>query len=230
MNEIKWLDIAALLWLLVLWNGYGYFAHYRAKRSQHNISALMNQLRRRWMQQMLKREMRVPDTSLIASLESNVTFLASTSMVILAGLLTSLAAISTIQQVLTEVPFYRTSTELLLHIKIFVLILIYVYAFFTLSWSMRQYGFASVVMGSAPLPEEALAEPQKAQEFIASSAKIIDLAAHTYNHGLRAFYYSLAVLVWLVNAWLFIFASTLVVVILYIREFHSRPLNYMQKL
>ena len=190
----------------------------------------MNRLRKTWMRQMMKRDLRIPDASLIANLEHNVTFLASTSIAVLAGLLAALTGTETIQAVLLDVPFYRESSAFLLHIKFFVLILIYVYAFFTFSWSMRQYGFATVVIGAAPSSEEAKVDPENADQYIYVSAKIIDLAAHTYNYGLRAFYYSLAVLAWFVNVYFFMFASTLVVLVLYLREFHSRPLQQFRTL
>jgi uncharacterized membrane protein len=47
---------------------------------------------------------------------------------------------------------------------------------------------------------------------------------------LRAFYFSLSVLAWFVNGWFFMIAATLVVAVLYNREFRSRPLMEMRKL
>ena len=240
MQTIEWLhdirahiggfNILALFWFIFLWKGYSRFAHYRARRHGGNLSAVMNNLRKRWMRQMVQRELRIPDVAMIANLERNVTFLASTSMLILAALLTALAATDKMQSVLVQLPFYRDSSLFLLQLKIFILIIIYVYAFFTLSWSMRQYGFATVVLGSAPLPKEAKQDQQATEIFIRATAKIIDLAAHTYNRGLRAYYYSLAVLTWFVNVWFFIATSTLIVLILYVREFHSRPLRELRLL
>lgn len=226
MQEISWLNIAALVWFVFLWLGYARFAHYKARRTEKSISSVMNLMRKRWMGQLLKREIRIPDAALIANLERSVTFLASTSMLILAGLLTSLAATEQIQTVLLDVPLYVATPPFLMHFKQFVLIIIYSYAFFTFSWSMRQYGFATVIIGAAPLTTDDISEEEK-NRFIRGSAKVIDLAAHTYNYGLRAFYFSLSVLAWFVNDWLFIFAATLVVCVLYIREFHSRPLKEM---
>src|SRR5690554_7779251 len=39
-------------------------------------------------------------------------------------------------------------------IKLLIMLGIFVYAFFTFSWAMRQYNFASVLFGSAPLVGE----------------------------------------------------------------------------
>ena len=95
---------------------------------------------------------------------------------------------------------------------------------------MRQYGFATVVLGAAPPPEKIVREKETTEQYILSAAKVIDLAGHTYNSGLRAYYYSLAVLPWFINPWLFIISTTLTVIVLYQREFHSRPLQQLQHL
>ncbi|MGH1485450.1 MAG: DUF599 domain-containing protein [Cellvibrionaceae bacterium] len=229
-SNIGWYNIAAFGWFIFLWLGYARFARYQAKRSNKNLSSVMNHLRKQWMNQLIKRDMRIPDAALIANLERNVTFLASSSILVLAGLLTALASTDKIQAVLVDVPFHMGSTSFLLHIKFFVLILIYAYAFFTFSWSMRQYGFATVVIGAAPLKEEVEEDPDCAKDFIRASAKVIDMAAHTYNYGLRAYYFSLSVLAWFINVWFFVAASTLVVIVLYLREFHSRPLRELRLL
>lgn len=231
MQDIGWLNIAAIVWFLLLWVGYTRFAHYKAKRSATSISKIMGVLRKRWMSQLIERDVLIPDAALIANLESNVTFLASTSILVIAALLTALASTEKIHSVLIDIPFYIESTVFLLHLKIMVLILIYTYAFFTFSWSMRQYGFASVVIGGAPLLKQIddKTEEEIAQ-FVRASSKVIDLAAHAYNYGLRSYYFSLSALVWFVNVWLFFVASTLVVVVLYMREFHSRPLRELRTL
>lgn len=230
MEEISWLNIGALAWFLCLWVGYTHFAYNRAKHSSQGLSVIMSQRRREWVRQMLKREVRMADAALVASLERNVTFLASSSMLVLAGLLTVFVSIGRLQAVLFDVPFYIESTPFLLHLKLMVLIAIYVYAFFTFTWSMRQYGFVSVMIGSAPTPKEVREYPEKVEPFVHPCAKIIDLAGHTYNYGLRAFYFSLSVLAWFINGWFFIMAATLVVAVLYHREFRSRPLLEMRKI
>lgn len=229
MQELNLLHIAALLWFMFLWMGYARFAHRQAKGRRKSLSSEMNRLRKRWMGQLLKREVRMADTSLIANLERNVTFLASTSLLILAGLLTALAATDKLQVLLTDLPFVVPNSSILIHSKIFVLIIIYIYAFFTFSWSMRQYGMVMVVIGAAPMPNEKLTEDE-INNFIRVSSKVIDLAAHTYNYGLRAFYFSLSVLAWFISDWLFIFSATLVVVVLYLREFNSRALQEIKNL
>lgn len=230
METLGWLNNAALAWFLFAWFGYARFAHYRAKQKQNSLSTVMNALRKDWMREMIARDLRVADAALISNLERNVAFLASSSVLVLAGLLTAMAATNNIQALVAEIPFYEPTSNTILHFKMLVLVLIYVYAFFTFSWSMRQYGFATVVLGAAPPPEKIVWDKDTTEQYIRSASKVIDLAGHTYNSGLRSYYYSLAVLPWFINPWLFIASTTLTVIVLYGREFHSRPLQQLKNL
>ena len=81
------INLISLAWLAVCWMGYTQLAKIRARTSKC-IAATLHVQRRRWMESMLERDMRIAGTALLASLERNVTFFASTTILILAGLLT----------------------------------------------------------------------------------------------------------------------------------------------
>jgi uncharacterized membrane protein len=115
-------------------------------------------------------------------------------------------------------------------LKILLLVGIFVYAFFTFTWSMRQYGFCSIVLGGAPLIDEEGVTDKERENYAIYAARVIDLAGLSYNHGLRAYYFALSVLTWFLNPYLFILASGFVAGVLYRREFKSRSLKaLMQK-
>jgi len=54
---------------------------------------------------------------------------------------------------------------------------------------------------------------------------VVWLAIYHFNLGLRAYYFSLALLAWFLDPIVFIFSSTWVVAVLYRREFKSRTLD-----
>ncbi|MCW8949904.1 MAG: DUF599 family protein, partial [Sedimenticola sp.] len=56
-------------------------------------------------------------------------------------------------------------------------------------------------------------------------ARVASLAANNFNQGLRTYYFSLAVIGWFINPWLFMGLSTGIVWVLYRREFKSRTLE-----
>lgn len=224
MTTNDWLNISAALWLFIAWAGYARFARRRA-RTDHCLASVLHIYRKSWMIEMLGRDNRIADTALVASLERNVSFLASTSILIIAGLITIMASIDKVYLTISALPFANESmTPKHLQLKIILLLMIYVYAFFTLTWAMRQYGFCAILFGAAPAKYADIAESERHQ-YAVSTAKIIDQAGHSYNYGLRAYYFSLAVLPWFFNTLLFIAAVALVVGVLYRREFHSTTLR-----
>ena len=58
-------------------------------------------------------------------------------------------------------------------------------------------------------------------------AKVLDRAAHSYNYGIRAYYFAMAALVWFINDWFFMAACAVVIFVLYRREFMSSSLQAM---
>lgn len=223
--SVQILDVFAAFWLLFCWMGYTIFARKRARRS-FCIASVLHYHRRAWMLAMLQRDIRVSDASLLSNLERNTSFLASTAIFIIAGLVTILASIEKVYAMLQAIPFAQGHISLLqLQFKIVLLLLIYIYAFFTLTWSLRQYGFCAVLVGAAPVYLHGEPVDDVGWRFARGASKIIDQAGHSYNYGLRAFYFSLSILAWLLNTWVFLLAVTLVVLVLFRREFHSGTLH-----
>ncbi|MCL6414516.1 DUF599 family protein [Aestuariirhabdus sp. Z084] len=220
-----WVDGLAVGFLLVTWLGYSLVANYLAKGNPC-LASVLHLYRGDWMRSLLRRENRIADNGIIANLERNVSFFASTSILVLAGLLTLLNAPGSGMLVLSDLPFTEVTSRQSWELKILVMIVIFVYAFFTFTWSLRVYNFASVLMGGAPLFDEELAETERAA-YASRLANILSIAAAHFNYGLRAYYFGLATLAWVISPWLFIGATALVVVILYYREFHSRVLKEM---
>lgn len=227
--NISYLDWASLGWLLLCWISYSLFAKRQAK-SVASLSSVLHVHRINWMRRLLQREIRVSDATLVANLERNVTFFASSCVLILAGLLAALTATEQLQGVVSRMTFTEYTSATAIELKLATLIAIFIYAFFTFTWSMRQYGFASVVIGAAPMPEEQDVTAAERRSVAIYGAKIIDQASHSYNYGLRAFYFSLAVVTWFVSPWFLIGSATLVVGILYEREFLSKSLEALKEI
>ena len=63
--------------------------------------------------------------------------------------------------------------------------------------------------------------------FAVRSAKVLSMAGNQFNYGLRSYYFGLATLAWFITPWLYMVATTIVVLVLYQREFHSKVLKTM---
>lgn len=220
------LDLIAVIWFLSLWAGYTIVA----KRKARTVSCLSFELRRKrndWMKQMLNRDNKMADVALISTLERNVSFFASSTLLILAGLLTALASSNSISEVLTYLTPWNIPNKETVQVKILFLAVIYVFAFFQFTWSLRQYGFGGVLIGAAPDGREMTSDEQAL--YANRTAKVIDQAGHSFNYGLRSIYFSLATLSWFLDPLLFMATSVIVMLIMKHREFHSKVLKALQE-
>lgn len=221
---LGWVNLACLLWFLACWLGYAKFAKKRAGETDC-LASTLHKLRLAWMRELLYRDQRVSDTSIIANLERNVAFMASTSIFVLAGLVTALAGSEEAFDVFSRLSFIRVNSINELQFKLLVLISIFIYAFFTFTWSLRQFGFCSIIFGASPTLERDNNGGLDTQEYAKHAGKVLDQASHSYNYGLRSYYYAISVLAWFIHPLLFIVAVALVVRVLYQREFKSSTLT-----
>lgn len=226
MIEPYWLHLIALAWFACCWIGYTYYATWKA-RSTPCLASVLHIYRLDWMRRLLLRDNRIADASVIGNLERNASFFASSTLVILAGILTVLGSTERAVSVLAELPFIAAPSRELSEVKLLMLAIVFVYAFFTFSWCMRQYNFAAVLVGGAPMVSERTASDQERTVFIERTAWVISLAAHHFNQGLRGYYFGLAMLAWFIHPGFFMLASAGVVLVLYHREFHSDVLEVM---
>ena len=219
------IDALALFWFALCWLGYSIYAR-KTSRRRPCLSSIMATHRKAWIDSLLKRNNRVGDAALLGNLERNVSFFASSTLLVIAGLLAALGSGDDIVAVTDNLPFAMAVTEHGWETKLLLLSTVFVYAFFKFSWSLRQYGFASVLIGRAPIYDEI--DKDAAQQFSVHAAQVISRAAQAFNLGLRAYYFSLAYLLWFLNPWIFMLASATVVGVLYRREFRSRVLNALE--
>jgi uncharacterized membrane protein len=216
------LDLIALFVFIFCWIGYTYFARHKAKTSDC-IARCLHQHRIYWMNELIQRDFRVGDTALLANLERNIAFFASTTLLILAGVLTLFGQVDKLEGVVSSLHFALNPNHFAIQLKLALLILIFVMAFFLFTWSMRQYGFLNVMIGAAPV--DLTGKNTNLKKYAMQMAIVQDQAAHSYNYGLRSYYFSLAVISWFIHPAIFIFASVFVVYTLYHREFNSKTVR-----
>jgi uncharacterized membrane protein len=225
---LNWLDLASFVYMLSIWFFYSQYAKRRAKRGdKQSLSHSMQLHRIRWVTQLLNREMRVTDSALLASQERVVGFFASTTLLLLAAVFTAISASAQIAQLTGELPLSAVQSTTQIQTKFILIAVLLIYAFFQITWSLRQYGFVAVLMGAAPMPNDNTDEADK-QKYIKEMARLMDMAGHDNNAGLRAYYFCLAMLFWMLNPFVYMGAATLIVVVLARREFKSKTVRTLE--
>jgi uncharacterized membrane protein len=226
MTVLPWVDWVALVVFSGGWAGYAWFA--RARAGTHmSILATTNRIRRQWMLQTTYREVRVVDGVVIQNLSTSPSFFASTTILIIGGLLATLGTTEKASELVREFPFAARTSVLVFDLKIVLMLAIYVYAFFRFTWSMRQYTFGALLIASAPEAEQFEVQGLSREAFADKAGRVVALAAETFNDGLRAYYFAFAAIGWFFSPLVFMLGTAGVVYILFQREFHSDMLDVL---
>lgn len=215
------MDALAFAWMLLLWFVYGRFADKLPADdvAPGNLNQMMHQLRRLWMRRMLDRPERILDSSLTGHSVASTTFFASTSMLVIAGLLGVLGRASDAHAVIQSFGFTVVSSELMFELKVLGLIALFIIGFYKFTWALRQFNFACTLIGAAPLPP---VDGKARDRFADHAARVMSLAATSFNGGIRAYYFSMAWLGWFIHPLIFAGATGIVVLVLLKRQIRSR--------
>ena len=225
VSLLPWVDWAAVVVFFGAWVGYARFSRQHDGARQSVLGAT-NAIRRQWMVQTTYREVRVIDGVVVQNLSTSPSFFASTTILIIGGLL-ALLSTDKANELVRELPFAARTTALIFDMKVILLLGIFVHAFFRFTWSMRQYTFGALLVAAAPEAERFVAEGLSRDAFADKAGRIVGLAAETFNDGLRAYYFSFAAIGWFFSPLVFVLGTAGVVYVLYQREFRSEVLNVL---
>jgi uncharacterized membrane protein len=225
-NELSltWVDLVAVLLFAAGWIGYVWFAGWYCKRMP-SLHTSMDRFRREWMVMMIGRDNRMLDVNVMRNVTRSSQFFASTTMLILGALVASMGYVQQAQDLVSGLPFTVKASARLLELKMLLLVLIFVHAFFKFSWAIRQLNFTGILVAAAPkTPKD---DPEQLAATINRIARITSYAGMNFNHGLRSYYFAVAALGWFLHPFLMVVATLWVVAVLYHREFKSKTLQAM---
>lgn len=225
MTDLSIPDLIAVVWFAGCWIGYTVLAD-RPRMRARSISAAMSEYRHRWMQELLRRENRIVDTQTLGNLLNGATFFASTAILVIGGLFALLGATEKAVELANTLPFPMPVSRFAWELKVLLLLVIFIYAFFKFAWAYRLYNYCSVLVAAAPVRAAADAAAEEGAE---RAARVIDLAAGHFNRGLRAFFFTLAALGWFIHPFVFMLGTAWVVRVLYRREFKSKALAALRE-
>ena len=222
---VDWLAVVAFF---AAWVGYAMFAKRRAA-VQPSVLGSTNRWRHQWMLQATQRENRIVDAAVIQTLSVSPSFFASTTILIIGGLLAILGTTDKASEFVKEIPFAARTTTLIFDLKLALLTGVFVFAFFRFTWSLRQYTFGAILVGATPEHKALGDDDKRRNEYADRAGRVLGLAAETFNDGLRAYYFAFALVAWFVSPFAFMAATALVVFVLYRREFHSEVLRMLRQ-
>ena len=211
------LDLVALGLLVAVWGLTGYLVEHPPK-GRPSVSVIMAQYRRDWMRQFVTRQPRIFDANVIDSLRQGTAFFASASMIAIGGgvaLIGNSAQVAGLAQDLT-----LQAEGVVIEIKIILVVAFLANALLKFIWAHRLFGYCAIMMAAVPNDAN---DPQ-AYVLADHAAEVNITAAKSFNRGLRAIYFALAAIGWLLGGAALIVTVTVAAAVLMRREFasHSR--------
>ncbi|MEX0308276.1 MAG: DUF599 domain-containing protein [Ruegeria sp.] len=212
------LDYAAIALLLVAWLGIGWRIE-NPSPNKKSVSMMMDEFRRDWMHEMVTRQPRMFDAQVVGAMRQGSTFFASTTMIAIGGGLALLGNTERLAGVASDLAI-GSAPAVVWEIKILIVILFLANAFLKYVWAHRLFGYCAVLMAAVPNePEDHQAYPRAAQ-----AAEVCVTASRSFNRALRATYFALAALGWILGPVALLLSTAITFGVLYRREFasHSR--------
>ena len=219
------LDAIALAFFVAAWFGYSFYAD-REMNTTRGLRALMHQARLEWGRQMVVRDQKLLDAALTGHLINSVTFYANTSIYIVAALIATAGALDSLLAFAQGLPFAGRQSRLLIEAKIFLLIGVFVFAYFKFTWAHRQYTLLLTLIGATP---DRSRPPDALEDYAQKCARINTLAGDEFNRGVRSYYFGFAALGWFLHVALFAALTWLILVVLWRRDFRSQTMRALAR-
>ena len=215
ITSLSWLDALAVGLLLAAWGGLGAWIESDRVRDP-SVTVLMSHYRRAWMDELVQREMRIFDATILTNLRQSTAFFASGAMLALGGLLTLISNSDQLLVVARDLTL-EEETALLWQIKLLLTVGLLAQSVLRFVWSNRLFGYCAVMMAAIPNKPD---DPHAASR--AAKAAVINIrASYNFNRGMRAIYFSLGSLAWLFGPLPLLAATAIISYGIWSRDFAS---------
>jgi uncharacterized membrane protein len=203
----------ATLFPLICWLAYN-FGVPLLERVRPSLSVIMSMQRRRWVANAVTRESPL-DAILTANLMGSISFLASTSVLLVLAIFTAFGNLTALMDTLATVGLKPDYSAADVQIHLFSMLAIFVMSFFSFTLALRQFNHFCILLGA--IDHSGHTTPDEVEAI----AQLNTLAAKNFNNGIRAYYFAVPMVFWFVSEWAAIAASAITVMFLIHREFFS---------
>jgi uncharacterized membrane protein len=204
----------ALALIFFMWGAYGPILRMLGRGT---LNAQLHVVRLKWMRMLItsKRESRVFDGILLGHISGAMSFFGSATLIVLAGLVGTMASINRVYASLSEMVFFPKVSLELFTIYFAALTLIMAVNFFTFTYALRKLAYTLAMIGGL---NEAPADDPESQVMIAQTATVLTESVKSLNNGIRGFYFAVAALFLFVGPAACIVMTLTVSLVLYYRQ------------
>ncbi len=223
IDQIPLLDLAAVAFLGLAWLMIGWRIEHPSPQ-RRSVTMLMADFHKDWAVVFVGREPRIFDSQILGILRQGTAFFASTSILVLGGLLALMGNLDPLRGVAAQVGG-QDAPILIWQLKLGLVAFFVTNAFLKFVWAHRVFGYGTVLFAAVPNdPGDPAALPRAMQ-----AAELNVRAVINFNRGLRALYFALGALGWLLGGVALVVTTFVVIWVLWSREFASLPRSILLK-
>lgn len=213
-NDLDVTRVFALGFLFVMWGLYGPILRTLGRGT---LNAQLHVVRQRWMRMLLHtgREHRTFDAVMLGHISNSMSFFGSATLLVLAGLLGTLANISHLYASVMEVKFVPVISLELFTVYFATLTLVMAICFFSFTYALRKLSYTLAMIGGM---SEAPGDDASSQIMIAQTATVMTEAVKSLNDGIRGYYFAVAALFLFAGPYYCMFVTTIMSGLLLYRQ------------
>jgi uncharacterized membrane protein len=189
-DDLDFLRLFAIGFLFAMWALYGPILRTLGRGT---LNAQLHVVRQRWMRMLLQtpRDHRTFDAVLLGHISNSMSFFGSATLLVLAGLLGTLANISHLYASVLELKFVPIISLELFAIYFATLTFIMAVCFFSFTYALRKLSYTLAMIGGL---SEAPGHDSNSQVMVAQTATVMTEAVKSLNNGIRGYYFAIAAL------------------------------------
>ena len=184
-------DLPHILAIVLLFAMWGLYSPILSALGRGTLNAQLHVVRMRWMRMLLQthRDHRTFDALMMGHISNSMAFFGSATLLVLAGLLGTLANISNLYGTVMAIKFIPIVSIELFTIYLITLTVIMAICFFAFTYALRKLSYTLAMMGGM---SEAPGDDPQSKIMIVETATVMTEAVKSLNNGIRGFYFAAA--------------------------------------
>ena len=193
MINLSSLNMAALGLFAVCWVLYQPVLTLLARRGGGSINTDLTVVRAAWMRNMARRENRFMDGQLLAQSLNSASFFASSNLLLIAATAGALFGGQSTFKNVSSLVVIQTSSRLLFEGQMALVLVTLARGLLDFIWAIRQMNYCLAAIGAVP----DRIDDATHHAFGDIAARLLNPAMHSFNSGVRGYYFALAAAAWL---------------------------------
>jgi len=215
------LDLPKIAAIALIFSAWALYGPILGLIGRGTLNLQLHAVRRSWMHMLIStaRDHRTFDALMMGHIMNSISFFGSATLLVLAGLVGSLANVNDLYGVVRELKFVGTMSVELFTLYLTVVTTALGVSFFSFVYALRKLAYTLAMIGGLG---EAPGDDPQSQIMVAETATVLTEAVKSLNNGIRGYYFAVSALFLFIGPYACMLMTLVMASILYSRQAFSR--------